>query len=310
VFSTVFAALALAFLPIAQTYSFKYKLTLLAAISIYLSFLLLLGLALAPAFFSCRSRPMVMLCCAPYVSYAIGTSNLHWIALLKLVAVPLTLLLVYVAWPTKDLNRFIWRDLAAGAVLITIVLSGFLRGVWNVPVNLDFMNRLFLIAVAAWTWTNVRPVPGLGYDFRLSRRVLVSALLNFIYFAAIAIPLGLALHFTRWNPLFRGPLTFGAEFLEIFLFVALLEELFFRGFLQSLLTATWRDWRWAQLATSCLFGLFHILHAPFPNWRYVALATIAGWFYGSAFRKGGSVMASALMHAAVDTTWRTWFSAH
>jgi uncharacterized protein len=57
-----------------------------------------------------------------------------------------------------------------------------------------------------------------------------------------------------------------------------------------------------------LFGFFHILHRPFPNWRYVALATVAGWFYGSAFRKGGNLMASSLMHAAVDTVWRTWLT--
>lgn len=309
-FFTVVAAVSFAFLPIAQIYSSRYKLTLVAAISIYLSFLLLLGLALAPAFFSSRFRPLAMLCCTPYLVYAIGTSSFDGIALLKLLAVPLVLLVMYVARPVKDLNRFSWQDLAAGVVLITVVLSGFLRGIWRVPVHLDFMNRLFIIAVGAWTWTTVRPVPGLGYDLRLSRRVLVSALLNFTYFAAIAIPLGLMMHFTRWNPRFRGPLAYGADFLQIFLFIALLEELFFRGFLQSLLTATWRDWRWAQLATSCLFGLFHILHPPFPNWRYVALASIAGWFYGSAFRKGGGVMASALVHAAVDTTWRTWFSAH
>jgi len=99
------------------------------------------------------------------------------------------------------------------------------------------------------------------------------------------------------------------SYLEIFLFVALLEELFFRGFLQTLLTGSLRsEWK-AQSIASCLFGLFHILHAPFPNWRYVALASVAGWFYGSAFRQGGNLMASSLMHAMVDTVWRTWLSA-
>jgi hypothetical protein len=63
-----------------------------------------------------------------------------------------------------------------------------------------------------------------------------------------------------------------------------------------------------QAIVACLFGLFHILHAPFPNWRYVALASIAGWFYGSAFRQGGNLVGPALTHAMVDTVWRTWFS--
>jgi membrane protease YdiL (CAAX protease family) len=51
----------------------------------------------------------------------------------------------------------------------------------------------------------------------------------------------------------------------------------------------------------------HVLLAPAPNWRYVALATLAGWFYGNAFRSGGTLMAPALAHALVDTAWRTWF---
>ncbi len=101
---------------------------------------------------------------------------------------------------------------------------------------------------------------------------------------------------------------FGLDFLQLFLFIALLEELFFRGFLQTLLTQTLRSEYGAQALAACLFGVFHILHAPFPNWRYVALATLAGWFYGSAFRQGGGLLASALTHAAVDTLWRAFFT--
>ncbi len=125
----------------------------------------------------------------------------------------------------------------------------------------------------------------------------------------IAVPLSLGLHFTRWNPRWRGPGSFALDYLEILLFVALLEELFFRGFLQTLLSGTMRNAIAAQVIVSGLFGLFHILHAPFPNWHYVALASLAGWFYGSAFRKTGNLMASTILHAAVDTVWRTWLSA-
>ncbi len=87
----------------------------------------------------------------------------------------------------------------------------------------------------------------------------------------MAVPLSLTLHFTRWHPQWRGALPFCLDYLQIFLFVALLEELFFRGFLQSLLTARLGNWAGSQAIVSCLFGFFHILHAPFPNWRYVLL---------------------------------------
>ncbi len=308
-FAALLGALLLIFLLVARTYSVKHSLGPEAAAAIYLSFGLLLGLALAPAFFSVRFRMMGLLCCAPYVVYGIGTRDFHVLALLRLAAVPLFLIALYAWRAPKDLNRFCWQDCLAAILLISVVLSGFLRDIWRIPVNLDFMSRLFLIGVAAWTWTTVRPVPELGYKLRLSAKILREAALNFLYFAVIAIPLSLWLHFTRWNPRFSGLLAFGGNYIQIFIFIALLEELFFRGFLQSLLAASWRNWRWAQLAVSCLFGLFHILHAPFPNWRYVVLASIAGWFYGSAFRKTGSITASALVHAAVDTTWRIWLSA-
>ncbi len=131
--------------------------------------------------------------------------------------------------------------------------------------------------------------------------------MNFALFALIAVPASLALHFTQWNPHWRIFPGFFVAYIEIFLFIALLEELFFRGFLQTLVSNSLRSQWKGQLLISCLFGLFHILHAPFPNWRYVLLATVAGWFYGTAFVKGGNLMASALAHAMVDTVWRTFF---
>jgi len=131
---------------------------------------------------------------------------------------------------------------------------------------------------------------------------------NFAWFAAIAIPLGLMLGFTSWNPRWHGVLDFALAYTQILLFIAVLEEVFFRGFLQNLLEGSFRSWWLGQLIASCIFGLFHILHAPFPNWRYVALASIAGWFYGSAYRSGGTLLSSALLHASVDTVWRTFFT--
>jgi hypothetical protein len=277
----------------------------------------LLALVLIPGFFKnlpAKSRVLslflVPLWCAPYLVYALGTGDFHWTSLVKLLVIALPVWAIYRFLPVQAPRVFTWQDGAVAVLLVTAVLSHQIRGIWNVPVNLDFMARLFLISVASWCWVYVRPVPGLGYEFRLSREIVLQAALNFAWFSAIAIPLSLGLHFTRWNPRWPGLGSFLLNYLEIFLFVALLEETFFRGFLQTLLSNRLHNWLIGQLAVSCLFGLFHILHAPFPNWRYVALATLAGWFYGTAFRKSGSLIASSLTHAAVDTAWRTWFSAH
>ena len=51
-------------------------------------------------------------------------------------------------------------------------------------------------------------------------------------------PASLALHFTQWNPRRIGVLGLAVSFVEIFPFAALLKELFFRGFLQTLISTS------------------------------------------------------------------------
>lgn len=314
--------LGLVFAIVAYGYARRYALPMHTAAGIYLCFLLLLGVTLAPGFPGMRSHLAVLLAgerkmplmatlwCSPYLIYASGTGDFRWAALLELLAIAVGVWAIYTAFPVRDVQEaFTVQDACVAAALAGIVLSGKLRGIWNVPMNLDFMGRLFLVSVAAWCWVFVRPVPGLGYEFGFSFQVVKQAALNFGYFAAIAIPASLAMHFTEWNPRWHGLGQFCLDYLEIFLFIALLEELFFRGFLQTLLVKSLGSWVAGQAFVSALFGLFHVLHRPFPNWRYVALASCAGWFYGSAFRKGGTLLAPALLHAAVDTVWRTWFTA-
>jgi len=61
------------------------------------------------------------------------------------------------------------------------------------------------------------------------------------------------------------------------------------------------------LATAALFGLSHFnKRAAHFNWRYVLLASLAGIFYGRAWRRERRVGASAITHASVDTLWSIW----
>jgi uncharacterized protein len=316
-FLAVCLSLAILFALLAKTYQARYSVSAPAAIAIYVAFVLLLVMSLAPAW-KCAPQTgprhlrlvlFLALWLLPYLIYAAGTHDFRWPALLKLLALAVSTVFVYTRFPPRRADVFSWQDAVVAVLLIGFVMTGQMKGIWNVPVNLDFLNRLFLITIASWCWTFVRVVPELGYSFRISRDVLRQAAFNFALFAAIAIPLSLAMGFTRWNPRWTGLAPFLLSFLQIFLFIAVLEELFFRGFLQSLLSKSLGSWVAGQAAVSVLFGLFHILHPPVPNWQYVALATVAGWFYGSAFRKTGSLMTSSLVHAGVDTVWRTWLSA-
>src|SRR5579884_473329 len=289
----------------------------LAAVSV--CFFLLLALAILPAIQSARDRVSARLgkdwrrlavagiWAAPYLIYAIGTHDFRWPAFLRLLALCVPPLALYVFLPVSEIAKLAWQDVIAWLWLSLAILFHQTSGIWMAPRNLDFMARLWLIVVCSWCWVFIRPVPQLGYRLSLSPGTVRPALINFVLFAAIAIPSSFALGFARWNPQWHGLGRFGLEYVEIFVFIAWLEELLFRGFLQTLLSQRVNSPVRGQAMTSVIFGLSHILHAPVPNWRYVLLATIAGWFYGRAFRQGGWLTASAMKHALVDTVWRTFF---
>jgi membrane protease YdiL (CAAX protease family) len=290
------------------------------AVSLYACLLLLFAFWLAPGFAvsrgwlasrlrgTKRAASCAGLFLVPYLVYAAGTGDFRWPAIAKLAIFAFLPFVLYAALPIKDPQCLHWQDLIILIWLGLPVFAGKMRGVWNVPLNLDFMARVFIVAVGAWAVLIWRGLEGAGYEFRCSRPILRAALINLLGFSVIAIPVGFAIDFIAWRPRWHGPWSFAFDLLTIFLFIAISEELYFRGVIQNLLESTWRSRYGGQAAASLLFGFSHIQHAPFPNWRYVILASIAGWFYGTAYRQTRSLMASAATHALVDAIWRTWFT--
>jgi uncharacterized protein len=82
--------------------------------------------------------------------------------------------------------------------------------------------------------------------------------------------------------------------------------MFFRGILQNLLESR-LDRAPALIVASVLFGLSHFNKGAVFNWRYVLLTTIAGIFYGRAWRARRQLLASVITHTAVDVVWSLWF---
>jgi membrane protease YdiL (CAAX protease family) len=71
----------------------------------------------------------------------------------------------------------------------------------------------------------------------------------------------------------------------------------------------WLKNEWIGLAlASLLFGLAHLWFHAFPNWRFVAMAAVAGVFYGLAFHQARSIRASMVTHALTVTVWKLFFS--
>jgi membrane protease YdiL (CAAX protease family) len=319
-FASLYAALGLFFGWYATLYFRRYPVGGAQRAALYVCLMLLLALAVAPGFPALRSRlrervhglpgaaGCVLLFLLPYFLYCASTGDFRWPALATLFGLSALPFGLSAAAPVRRPERMNWQDALVLLWLMVPVMFGQIGGIWNVPANLDFMARLFLIGVGAWSFLIWRDVGGSGYEFRLSLAIARDVLVFFAAYAAVAVPLGFGLRFIAWNPQWRGFPSLLSDYLTIFLFIALVEELFFRGLLQNLLEGSLHSRFGAQALAAALFGMSHIRHAPFPNWRYVALATVAGWFYGSAYRSHRSLMASAAVHALVDTLWRTWLT--
>lgn len=209
-----------------------------------------------------------------------------------------------------------WEDYAALLVIWLPVEFRWMYHLFPYPPPLTHtLTILMALGTVVAAFVLLRRMPGVGYALEWRRGFGFHFGFNFLVFSAIAIPLGIKIGFLHWKPALpriraislSGPIGVGLSAVGILLFTAWPEEFLFRGLLQNLLSKSFRS-EWAGLiVASVIFGFSHILHAPFPNWKYVFLATIAGFFYGRAWMKTGSLVPGVLIHAAVDTLWHILF---
>ncbi len=194
-----------------------------------------------------------------------------------------------------------WRDFLVLAVLGLAVDLRWFEPAW--PAHLAVFNKVLLLDTGILAFTGARRLDGVGFDLRFRGRDLLTGGREFLFYAPAAIIIGLELGFLHWHRGWPYPGAVAIAALFTFLFIAVPEELFFRGWLQNLLER--RLGRPAALViTAVLFGLSHFnKRAAHFNWRYVLLAALAGIFYGRAWRRDRRVAASAITHTLVDTIW-------
>ena len=245
--------------------------------------------------------------------------------------VPLFAVLIYSFGVTGD-----WRLMIAGAAytvlpaLLVASSTGKAPGTWEdyaavallwLPIEFRWMYRLFpyppplthTLSVLAALSTSVavfvllRRLEGIGYAIEWRPGFGWNFAVHFALFAAIAIPIGIKIHFLIYDPTFARLRSLPLTALGILFFTAWPEEFLFRGLLQNFLARTFKS-PWAGLViASAIFGLSHVVHAPFPNWKYVLLATVAGLFYGHAWMRTRSLLPGTLIHALVDISWHILF---
>jgi membrane protease YdiL (CAAX protease family) len=197
-----------------------------------------------------------------------------------------------------------WPEMLNLVVLGLAVDLRWFEHAW--PPHLAVFNKMLLLDAGVYGLVALRPLAGAGFDLRLRGQDVVIGLREAAIYTPIALALGLALGFLHIHPVWPGFGAIAFAWIFTFLFVAVPEELFFRGWIQNVLER-WIG-RWAALATTAaLFGLSHFNKRALPfNWRYVLLAAIAGIFYGRAWRAQRRVGASAVTHATVDSIWSLW----
>lgn len=244
----------------------------------------------------------------PYLLYAAGTGSFSPLSLLTLVA--------YVTVPTALLvhaNRspgpFGWQDFAAVLALWLPFDFRLLGGIWPWPEGLGsyVFNAALGVDLAVLLFVCFRRWERVGYRFRLRPGDPGIVAANYLLFAAIAIPLGTAIGFIRFDPEGFEALGFLTSLVTIFLLIAVPEELLFRGLIQNFLRQILGREGLALAIAALVFGAAHLNNGPAPNWRYFLLASIAGIFYGRAYVRSGGLTGAAAVHALVDATWRAFF---
>ncbi len=248
-------------------------------------------------------RPAVL--CVPYVLVATsyGMFRWTWFALYLLLPVVISWLLYLASLADPD-QRGDWRDFFVLLVLGLAVDLRWFEPAW--PPRLAVFSKMLLLDAAIYGFLAIRQLKGVGFDLRLRVGDLRIGLREFAFYTPIAIALGLGVGFLHFHAELPSLPRAVAAWVFTFFFIAVPEELFFRGWMQNLLER--RVGRgWALAVTAILFGLSHFnKRAAHFNWQYVLLAAIAGIFYGRAWRQERRVGAAAVTHATVDTLWSLW----
>jgi membrane protease YdiL (CAAX protease family) len=242
-----------------------------------------------------------------YLVFSLPRGEFAWKYFLELAGIPILVAVLLEFFPRKAPDRVIpqWPDFAALTLLGVPIVMRWLHPTFPHPA-LSAMPKLLFTDAALYGFLVVRGLDGVGYNFVPRGRDLAVGMRELVYFAPFGIGLGFALHFIGFHRLVLTPWEFVAGWITTFILIAIPEELFFRGILLNLLERRLGP-RTALVISAVVFGFSHFNKRSAFNWRYIILATIAGIFYGRAWRDRRRLFSSGITHATVDVIWGTWF---
>jgi membrane protease YdiL (CAAX protease family) len=261
------------------------------------------GFGLAEVLKQRLTRPLTRIAAAalfivPYLAFSIPRAEFRvdLCAELLLAILGLTALLQFV--------RAGWADYCALLAVALIIEKHVFSAAWSIP-GLSGLEKLLFVDVVLYEYLVVRPEFEIGFDLRARASDFAVGLREFGFYAPIALLLGFALGFLHLHRTPANVQWFAAGWLFTLFFVALPEEIFFRGILLNLLNKRLGT-RTALIVSSALFGLAHFNKRAAFNWRYVILASVAGVFYGRSYLANRRILSAGVTHATVDTVWSIW----
>lgn len=264
-----------------------------------------------------RSRPALLFALPALLTMAFCAVALRMGSL----SLPLVLLMVaYTLVPTvciflqgADAGGATWLD-AIVILMLWLPVELNLGGQWIPRPAQGLLHTVaygIALTLALVLFLGFRGMKGMKYNLPRRAMDLVDPFIAFVAVAPILIILGLLLSFI---PAFHVPgnlslvgaaKTFGL----IFAATALPEEILFRSLIQNWLMQKFGSTTAVLIVASVIFGCAHLNNGPqpLPNWRYMIVATIAGFAYGKVFQRASSAIASMTLHALVDATKHLFF---
>ena len=246
----------------------------------------------------------------PYFILAVPREILSWPLAVTLIAICVLVAATLHLFPAPA-N---FADLIVLLLVGLVIDLGLLNTAWPLgrhgalwPAGLGGFPKMMMANVALYGYLVIKPIDAIGYELIPRLSDLKTGLREFLFYTPFVLPLGFLLGFLHWHGSRAHPLEFPGAWIFTFFFVALPEELYFRGLIQNLLERRINR-NAALIIASILFGLSHFnKRTTFFNWKYVILAAIAGFFYGRAWRERKRLFASSITHATVDAVWSIWF---
>jgi membrane protease YdiL (CAAX protease family) len=221
-------------------------------------------------------------------------------------------LFVYIQGPNKG-GQPSWIDLVA--ILLLWLPLEFAVGHQFIPKHIQgFLHSVaygIAILLALVLFVGFRSLEGMKYNLPSTARDYWLPVAAFAVTAPILAGLGVAIGFIspfHW-PVNPSASKLAGTFGVIFVGTALPEEILFRSLIQNVLMARLGPKTATLMLASFIFGCAHLNNGPqpLPNWRYMILATIAGFAYGLVFQKSSTVLSSTALHALVDWTKHHFF---